>query len=86
MRTVQPFRRLVRPSPRQRKALKAFSKAKARLDTYMLEELGAELPPWVIHDLRRTVRTRLSQLRISPPHTRWRSAVGRFLAIRRFKL
>ena len=35
-----------------------FSKAKARLDKLM----GA--PPWVIHDIRRTVRTRLASLRI----------------------
>jgi hypothetical protein len=36
----------------------------------MLEDLGrsdpeANLPPFVIHDLRRTMRTRLSSLRIS---------------------
>ena len=30
------------------------------------EELGHEPEPFVIHDLRRTVRTRLSQLRVSP--------------------
>ena len=37
-----------------------FSKAKGRLDALM----GAGVTPWVIHDLRRTVRTRLSSLRI----------------------
>jgi integrase len=47
-----------------KKPVEGFSKAKSRLDGYMQEELGAEVPPWVIHDLRRTVRTRLSQLRV----------------------
>jgi integrase len=41
-----------------------FSKAKARLDKLMAEELGVPLPPWVLHDLRRTVRTRLASLRV----------------------
>jgi integrase len=46
-----------------------FSKAKQRLDKLMLEELRkaddkAKLPPFVIHDLRRTLRTKLSSLRI----------------------
>jgi integrase len=44
-----------------------FSKAKTRLDRLMLEELRkenpeAELPPFVLHDLRRTMRTNLSAL------------------------
>jgi len=47
----------------------SFSKAKAALDATMLEELRkadpkAELPGFVIHDLRRTTRTRLSGLRV----------------------
>jgi integrase len=47
-----------------------FSSAKQRLDNLMLEELRkvngkAQLQPFVIHDLRRTLRTRLSSLRIS---------------------
>ena len=50
------------------KPVGGFSKAKERLDALMLEALRGEgvdeLPPWVIHDLRRTVRTRLSQLRV----------------------
>lgn len=37
-----------------------FSKAKARLDALMAAELGAEPPPFVLHDIRRTVRTRMS--------------------------
>jgi integrase len=44
-----------------------FSKAKARLDKLVLAELRkrnakAELPRWTYHDLRRTVRTRLTPL------------------------
>jgi integrase len=52
------------------KPIEGFSKAKARLDRLMLEELraarggNAEIPPFVTHDLRRTVRTRLSALRV----------------------
>jgi integrase len=46
--------------------INGLSKSKARLDRLMREELdGAELPPFVIHDIRRTVRTRLSELRIA---------------------
>lgn len=53
-----------------------FSNAKVRLDARMLRTLKAlarargedpasvTLPPWVIHDVRRTVRTRLSSLRV----------------------
>jgi integrase len=46
--------------------INGLSKSKARLDRLMRDELdGAELPPFVIHDIRRTVRTRLSELRIA---------------------
>src|SRR5450759_2714817 len=38
-----------------------FSKTKQRLDKEMLTELG-NLEPWVIHDIRRTMRTGLSAL------------------------
>jgi integrase len=60
-----------------RKPIGGFSKAKARLDKLMLEELqrlaverGADpgevaLAPFVQHDVRRTVRTRLSQLGVN---------------------
>jgi integrase len=53
-----------------------FSKAKERVDALMLhylkalarlrgaEPAGVELPPFVNHDIRRTVRTRLSALRV----------------------
>ena len=59
-----------------RKPVNGFSKAKARLDYLMLAELRkdaaergedpgkAQLAPWVLHDLRRTGRTRLSALPI----------------------
>ncbi len=46
------------------KAVNGFSKAKAILDHKMLAELG-ELPPFVIHDVRRSVRTGLSALAVS---------------------
>ena len=41
-----------------------FGKAKERLDRLMAEELGAKFAPFRIHDLRRTVRTRLASLKI----------------------
>jgi integrase len=40
----------------------AFSAAKHRLDAAIADELGGEIPPFVIHDLRRTVRTGLSAI------------------------
>jgi integrase len=45
-----------------RKPVNGVSDGKVRLDAFM-----GDVPPWVIHDLRRTVRTRLSSLRI-PDH------------------
>ena len=39
-----------------------FSRAKERLDALMAEELGAAPLRWTLHDVRRTVRTRLSKL------------------------
>ena len=51
-----------------------FSRAKRRLDAAMLaakrEELGQEcdiIPPWILHDLRRTATTGMARLHI-PPH------------------
>jgi integrase len=38
-----------------------------KLDAHMSKELGSAPKPWVIHDLRRTLRTHLSALRI-PDH------------------
>jgi integrase len=57
-----------------------FSKAKARLDRLMLEELrttngdAAQLSEWVIHDLRRVVRSALSALRV--PDTVAEAVIG----------
>lgn len=42
-----------------RKPVNGFSKAKRRIDRMM-----GEVPRFVLHDIRRTVRTRLSQLRV----------------------
>ena len=46
------------------KPVAGFSKGKARIDKPMVEQLGSPPPAWVIHDIRRTVRTRLASLRI----------------------
>ena len=46
------------------KAVNGFSKAKRRLDELATEFLDHPIEPWVTHDLRRTVRTRLSQLKV----------------------
>jgi integrase len=46
------------------KAVNGFSKIKARFDKAVSKELGREIEPYVIHDIRRTVRTRLSTLPI----------------------
>lgn len=58
------------------KPVTGFSYVKVRLDARMLRALKAmarqrgadpsevKLPPWVLHDVRRTVRTRLSSLRV----------------------
>jgi integrase len=44
------------------KPVNDFSKAKTRLDNAMAAELGREVVPFVIHDIRRSVRTGLSAL------------------------
>jgi integrase len=46
-----------------RKPVNSFSKSKERLDVAMVGELGT-LTPWVVHDLRRAVRTGLSSLKV----------------------
>jgi integrase len=42
-----------------------FSKAKAQLDKLMAEELGEAPAPWVVHDLRRVVRSKLASMKVS---------------------
>jgi integrase len=50
-----------------KKPVDGFSKAKLKLNGAIQAILGeTKLEPWTIHDLRRTVRTRLSELRIQP--------------------
>jgi integrase len=44
-----------------RKPISGFNRAKCALDSKMLAELG-ELPPFVLHDVRRSMRTGLSAL------------------------
>jgi integrase len=46
------------------KPVHGFGKAKVRLDAAMRAELGAEPEHWVIHDIRRSMRTGLSALPI----------------------
>jgi integrase len=47
------------------KPVNGFSKAKAKLDRAMTVELAGRLEPFVIHDIRRSVRTGLSALPVS---------------------
>jgi integrase len=47
-----------------KKAVNGFSKAKDRLDREMLGHLSGAPPNWVLHDIRRTMRTGLSALPI----------------------
>jgi integrase len=42
----------------------SLGKAKPKLDQLMAEELGRAPEPWVVHDLRRAVRSRLASLRV----------------------
>ena len=44
------------------KPVSGFSKAKRRLNSYMQQEI--EFEPFVLHDLRRTMRTGLASLRV----------------------
>jgi integrase len=46
------------------KAIAGFGKVKRELDARLATVLGRDVDPFVNHDLRRTVRTRLSQLRV----------------------
>jgi integrase len=49
------------------KPVNGLSKAKARLDSAMTDDLGSVVEPFVNHDIRRTFRTRLSELRVPDP-------------------
>jgi integrase len=42
--------------------LNGFTRLKTRLDRLMAEALGSAPPPWTLHDIRRSVRSRLSAL------------------------
>ena len=43
-----------------------FSKAKARLDRALAQRLGRPLPPWVVHDLRRSMATHMERIGVAP--------------------
>jgi integrase len=49
-------------------AVSGFSRFKGRLDRDIAAEHGAAIPPWRIHDLRRSAATNMAELRV-PPHT-----------------
>ena len=53
------------------KPINGFSKAKARLDELVIEELGHEPEPWQVHDIRRSVRTRLLSSRFRTRSRSW---------------
>ena len=48
-----------------RQAVNGWSKAKDRLDRLMSETLGHDVEPWVVHDIRRVVRSGLASLKVS---------------------
>jgi integrase len=54
-------------SGRADSVVSGFSKAKLRLDARMRDAAGAEIPPWTLHDLRRTATSGMARLAI-PPH------------------
>jgi integrase len=45
--------------------IRGFQKAKLHIDALMKQDLAAAPPPWVTHDIRRTVRTKLASLRVA---------------------
>ena len=71
-------------------SISGFSKACARLHRLMRAELGQAMPRWCLHDLRRTFRSRLSELGIAErvcelaiDHAR--TGVGRIYDLHRFE-
>ena len=49
-----------------KRAVNGFSKAKTQLDTAIAQR-SKKIDPWVLHDIRRTVRTQLSGPRVAEP-------------------
>jgi integrase len=49
-----------------RRAVSGFSKAKRRLDRLLVGRLGHPPPPWVVHDLRRSMATHMERIGIEP--------------------
>jgi integrase len=45
-----------------KKPVRGFNRAKLELDKYMQEIIGAAFPAFVVHDVRRSMRTNLSAL------------------------
>ena len=43
-----------------------FSRAKARLDRALATRLGQAPPPWVVHDLRRSMATHMERIGVEP--------------------
>jgi integrase len=48
------------------KPVSGFGRPKERLDAAMSALAGAIIPPWVVHDLRRTATTIMARLNVSP--------------------
>jgi integrase len=48
-------------------AVSGFSKVKLRLDAAMVAQKGETVPPWTLHDLRRTAASGMARLNF-PPH------------------
>src|SRR5262249_26347520 len=46
--------------------VRSFDRIKTRLDDKIAERIGGNIPGWVIHDLRRSVRTNLSICGVEP--------------------
>jgi integrase len=44
-----------------------FSKAKARTDALIAQDIGKPIPPWILHDLRRSVASGLAALGVNLP-------------------
>jgi integrase len=49
-----------------RSPVSGFSRAKERLDYLIAKAAGHEIPPWILHDLRRSAATGMARLKIAP--------------------